>query len=323
MAETTIIPIAGGKGGVGKTFLSANLAMALAQQGHRTIAVDLDLGNSNLHTLLGLENRSPGIGEFLRSGSKATLREMVVATGVKNLGFLAGDGWMPFMANITYNQKRKVLRELKRLDARYVLLDLSAGTSFTTLDFFLLGTSGMLVTTPEYPSIVSMLVFLKNLVLRAIERQLGRELAADRLAEMYNQPMDARRFTIATFVRDVEAESPETAERIRVVCRSLRPRIVYNMVDRANDSQIFARIDRTLEQELSLACEHLGLIPYDARVREANRSPGAFLAKEAESPAAQAVQRTAARILKYWDREIDASAQRLAASARQLFAEGG
>jgi len=54
MAEqTTIIPVAGGKGGVGKSFVTANLAVALAQAGKSVIAVDADLGNSNLHTLLG------------------------------------------------------------------------------------------------------------------------------------------------------------------------------------------------------------------------------------------------------------------------------
>jgi len=63
MAEpTTIIPVAGGKGGVGKSFVTGNLAVALARRGHRTIAVDPDLGNSNLHSLLVLENRYPGWG---------------------------------------------------------------------------------------------------------------------------------------------------------------------------------------------------------------------------------------------------------------------
>jgi Mrp family chromosome partitioning ATPase len=61
-----IIPIASGKGGVGKSFLAANLAMALAQSGHRTIAADLDLGGSNLHSFLGLPNRHPGICDFIR-----------------------------------------------------------------------------------------------------------------------------------------------------------------------------------------------------------------------------------------------------------------
>lgn len=90
--QTTIIPVAGGKGGVGKSFLTANLAVALANRGHSTIAVDLDLGNSNLHTFLGLENRNPGIGEYLRKATERSLAELVVPTSVPRLGFLPADG---------------------------------------------------------------------------------------------------------------------------------------------------------------------------------------------------------------------------------------
>jgi flagellar biosynthesis protein FlhG len=68
-AHPVIIPIASGKGGVGKSFLTANLAMALAAMGHRVIAVDLDLGGSNLHTFLGLANRYPGIGDFINGAA--------------------------------------------------------------------------------------------------------------------------------------------------------------------------------------------------------------------------------------------------------------
>ena len=172
MAETTtIIPIAGGKGGVGKSFVTANLAVALARRGHRTIAVDLDLGNSNLHTLLGLQNRYPGVGEYLRGTIKCAPTELIVETSVPGLGFIPGDGRMPFMANITYNQKLAIFRLLKALPARYILLDLSAGTAYNTLDLFQLGKSGIVVTTPEYPALMSTLVFAKNLVLRAIDQR--------------------------------------------------------------------------------------------------------------------------------------------------------
>ena len=49
---STIIPIASGKGGVGKSFLAANLAIALAKLGKQVIVADLDFGGSNLHTCL-------------------------------------------------------------------------------------------------------------------------------------------------------------------------------------------------------------------------------------------------------------------------------
>ena len=57
-----LIPFGGGKGGVGKTFLAANLATTLAKAGHRVVAVDTDLEGANLHTALGVprpRNSSP------------------------------------------------------------------------------------------------------------------------------------------------------------------------------------------------------------------------------------------------------------------------
>ena len=62
-SSMTIIPIASGKGGVGKSVITANLAVNLAERGYKVIAADLDLGGSNLHTCLGLDNNNPGIGD--------------------------------------------------------------------------------------------------------------------------------------------------------------------------------------------------------------------------------------------------------------------
>jgi len=84
-----------------KTFFTANLAIALAEKGHPTIAVDMDLGGANLHLFLGLPNRFPGIGNFLKARS-AELEEMLVPTEIPNLQFLPGDGLSPFMANIPH-----------------------------------------------------------------------------------------------------------------------------------------------------------------------------------------------------------------------------
>lgn len=321
MAEptTTIIPVAGGKGGVGKSFITANLAVALARRGHRTIAVDLDLGNSNLHSLLGLKNRYAGIGEYLRGTVKCSPSELIVETKVPGLGFIPGDGRMPFMANITYNQKLTLIRLLKTLPARYILLDLSAGTAFNTLDLFQIGGSGILVTTPEHPALMSTLVFAKNLVLRAIDQNLRRDASLkEKLNEMYNQSVKNPVFTVDHFRAELSKTHPEAAAKIEEICRRIRPRFVYNMVQNLEDTEIFANIDQTFAEVLCIECDHLGLVPYDTGVRTFLKRPGIFLVDGPAGTTADGIDRLGHRVVQFWDTPLEGSAEVLADYARKI-----
>ncbi len=320
MAEgTTIIPVAGGKGGVGKSFVTANLAVALAQS-EPTIVVDMDLGNSNLHTFLGIENRYPGLGEFIRGTVKCAPNELVQKTKVPRLGFIPGDGRIPFMANITYAQKRALIRFVKSLSARYVLLDLSAGTSFNTLDLFLAGGSGIIVTTPEHPAFMSALVFIKALVLRALDVGLRRDgVVKEKLKEMYQQSVAGPVYTIERLRTEVAETSPQSAEKITEICRRIRPRMVYNMAETLEDTRMFEPIEQTLEDILSVRCDHLGLIPLDPGVRHSLRRPDIFRLRFPHSQTSSAIDRLARRIINYWNEPLEGSAELLADYARELF----
>jgi flagellar biosynthesis protein FlhG len=319
VAERTIIPVAGGKGGVGKTFVTASVAIALARRGCSTIVVALDLGNSNLHSFLGLENRYAGIGEYLRGVADKRLDELLVQTEIPGLQFLPGDGRMPFMANLTYNQKRVLLRELRRLEAEYVVIDLSAGTSFNTLDLFSLSDSGILVTTPENPAIVSMLVFVKNLVLRAIDQELRKDVSlVELLNEISVQRIEDVVFTMGRFSERLKSTNPEAHAAVARLCRRIRPRIVYNMMERSEDLEIFASLDRTLDEILGISCDHLGLIPHDDSVRHRLRHPKGLLLGSVSPRTAEAIDRLALRIIKYWEAPIHGSAALLASYGRTI-----
>ena len=171
--KNKILPIAGGKGGTGKSFLVANLSIALAAQGFKVVVIDLDLGGSNLHSYLGIPNKYPGIGDFLKAKS-VSFKELQIPTSIDNLSFIPGDGQTPFMANIGYMQKMKLMREIKKTEADYTLLDLGAGSGFNTLDFFETSKRGIVISTPDFPAIMNMMVFLKNFILRLIERNSRR-----------------------------------------------------------------------------------------------------------------------------------------------------
>src|SRR5260370_22207520 len=262
--STTIIPIAAGKGGGGKPFITAALAIALARRGHPTIVAVLDFGNSNLYSFLGLENRFPGIAEFLGGPPGHSLAEVLVPTGIPNLDLLPGDGWTPFTANITHNQKQRLLGELKKLETAYLLLDLGAGSTYNTLDFFRISDRGILVTRPEQPAIISMLVFLKNLVLRAIDQELRKDSTLiEPLNELRHQPVSGPTMTVRTFRDGLTAAHPKAASAIDAIGNRYRPRLIYNMADGAQDTQFFARIDDNLRDVLSLGCDHIRFVPYD------------------------------------------------------------
>jgi flagellar biosynthesis protein FlhG len=99
-----IVPIASGKGGVGKSLVAANLSIALAEAGRRVILADLDLGASNLHVILGIPSSGRGVGTWL-SASGAEFSDIVLSTDYPGLSFIPGDAEIPGLANITAPQK--------------------------------------------------------------------------------------------------------------------------------------------------------------------------------------------------------------------------
>ncbi len=319
MEKPIIIPVAGGKGGVGKTFLTANLGLALAAMGHSAIVVDLDLGNSNLHSLLGLPNKFRGIGDFLRVGGGA-LEEFLVETSHENLRFLSGDGRMPFMANITHSQKIQLIQKLRLLPAEYVLLDLGAGCAYHTLDFFAMVERGLVVSTPEYPAIMSALVFLKNLVLREIERAMPKDPGlTDLLQELYVQPIDSPQLTVDAFYGRVKETNTAAGEKIREAVQRRRPRMIFNMGDHPDDLKWARTMERTVEQVLSIELDHFGFVYADPGVRISVREGKAFLPSQPENRVSRSIQQIANRIVKFWDQAISNSAELLIKRTREEY----
>src|SRR5512133_852904 len=143
-----IVPVASGKGGVGKSLVAANLSIALTRLGKSVVLADLDLGASNLHVMLGRGSPQRGIGTFL-SNEAVDFNDIIEDTDFPGLRFIPGDTEIPGLANIKNNQKNKLIKRLMALDADYLILDLGAGTGTNILDFFLASGQGLVVTTPS------------------------------------------------------------------------------------------------------------------------------------------------------------------------------
>jgi flagellar biosynthesis protein FlhG len=83
-----IVAVGGGKGGVGKTLVAANLALALAGRGQRCLLVDADLGGANVHTVLGVPPPLVTLSDVV--SHRATLDDVTVSTPFENLRFVSG-----------------------------------------------------------------------------------------------------------------------------------------------------------------------------------------------------------------------------------------
>ena len=149
--------IAGGKGGVGKTALASNLGVALARRGKRCVLVDLDLGGANLHTVLGVPTPTRTLSHFLKREVEE-LSDICQPTSTPNLTLISGAQSFLDIANLKHAQKERLIRHISTLDADHVILDVSAGSAYNALDFFLVGQHRILTVVPEVLALSDRLV---------------------------------------------------------------------------------------------------------------------------------------------------------------------
>src|SRR5262245_28766745 len=98
--------LGGGKGGVGKSVITANLAIALARRGQRCVVVDADLGGGNLHTIFGVRKPHRTLSDFL-SREVSELSEVLCDTTIPNLSLVSGARAFLAMANPKHSQKER------------------------------------------------------------------------------------------------------------------------------------------------------------------------------------------------------------------------
>ena len=312
--KTTLIPIGGGKGGVGKSLTAANLAAALAEQGRHTILVDLDLGGSNLYSYLGLQNSSPGIGDFLMS-KKGTLGDYQTGTAYSGLSYIPGDGRTPFMANLTYAHKINLAREISRLEADYVIVDIGAGTSFNTIDYFSLSPLGMLLTTPDTPSLMNMLAFLKSFLLRNIIARIKKYPHTENLIRIIQrQTVSSSLLTVDMIRNRLQEISPQAAAEVDQIINTFRPRIVFNLGDAPEDMLIARSVEGAAQKQLSIQIDWFGFLFHDPAVRRSVRQRSLLLRDEKTCLFTTGIQHLAEQVIDSWDRQTDMSFKLLQAS---------
>jgi len=164
------IAVTSGKGGVGKTSLTTNLAILLARSGRRVLVFDADLGLANIDVLLGLAPRYHL--HHVLQGIKSI--EEIVITGPEGIRIVTGGSGILELAHLSEEKRETCLADLPKLAgmADIILFDTGAGLSPNVLAFVLAADEVLVVTTPEPTAIADAYAMIKVISQRSPDADL-------------------------------------------------------------------------------------------------------------------------------------------------------
>ena len=154
-----VFTIASGKGGVGKTNIVVNLAIACQRQGKRVLIFDADLGLANIDIIFGLDPQYTV--EDLISGQRDL--SQIIVQGPENVSIIPASSGVQELTNLTEGQKMHLLNEFDSLNNQFdlMLIDTGAGVSSNVIYFNLAAEERIIVVRPEPTSITDAYALIK------------------------------------------------------------------------------------------------------------------------------------------------------------------
>lgn len=156
-----VITVTSGKGGVGKSNMSVNMAIQLSRLGKKVIILDADFGLANVEVMLGTRPKY-NMADMIFGGKD--IRD-VICKGPENIGFISGGSGIKELSNLSKDQIFGIINMMCGLDslADIIIIDTGAGISDAVIDMVLASSEVLLVTTPEPTSITDAYALLKTI----------------------------------------------------------------------------------------------------------------------------------------------------------------
>jgi flagellar biosynthesis protein FlhG len=291
-----LIPVGGGKGGVGKSFIVANLAASLARLGHRVIAVDGDLEGPNLHTCVGISKPRVSLADFVAQREE-DLGKLLLDTSIPNLQLIAATDGNLATPQPTQSRRVRLIRELRELDADFVFLDLGAGTHAAVMDYFMVGDDGVIVIVPEPTSVENAYGFVRA----AFYRRLRLAMASHDMRKVVTIAMDQRNErgirTPLELLHEIQMLDPAEGTRFVETMRAFRPRLIINGVRTAEDIKLGFAIQSVCRKFFGIEADYLGYVNHDESARRSVRARRPLIDVYPRSDAAIYISRIARKIL--------------------------
>ncbi len=159
--ETYIITVASGKGGVGKSTITVNLGLLLAQRGKKVTVVDADFGLANINVILGV---LPKYTLYHLFKGEKQLQDIILNVD-KNFDIIAGASGFTQLVNLSEKERLGFVDQLEQLNHNdYLLIDVGAGISKNVLSMMQAANESVIITTPEPTAIADAYGIMKAIV---------------------------------------------------------------------------------------------------------------------------------------------------------------
>ncbi len=289
-SQRQIWAVGGGKGGVGKSLIASSIAYTIARLGFPVIAIDLDLGGANLHTVLGQQPPQKCLSDFL-SNPNISLMDCVVDTPYPNLKMIAGAKDDLNITQLTEEKKYRLMQEIQYISGYFVVLDLGAGINQYTLDFFNLADTGIITVLPEPTSIENAYRFLKaayyqrllkNPMLENIHPLIEAAMTPNNIHGIHS-PTD--------LLNEVSFQDKILAADLKKVIKEFRPKLILNQSRSQTDIDVGFSMKSVAKKYFGIDLDYLGYLEYEPNVWQSVRRMRPILAEYPNSRIALHMER--------------------------------
>ncbi len=294
-ARPSIWALAGGKGGVGRTLLAANLGIQIARAGRRVVLVDLDLQGSNLQLYLGYQ-RLPRSLSDLASGKVALLSELACETPITHLRVVGGlqrgelrDDPVAFV--------RLVADQFVTLSADHIIVDCGSGRLPPTIAAFSESTLGILVTTPEPAAIEAAYLFTEAHLRWCMVRALTGEAMGVIEARFREAGLDPARTSFRNFMTRLATIDPAARDAIAALVRRTQLQLLLNQVRGEADEEASASLASGFRKCFGLNLRLAGAVEHDLSVLMAVQKRRSLSQQYPNAASTKGMARAATRLL--------------------------
>jgi len=288
-----VVAIGGGKGGIGKSLVAANVGIFLATLGKRVVLVDGAFGAANLHLFAGVPRPSRSLYEALAGG--APLADLAVPTHVPGVRIVGGVYDSSSASDPSHEVVHALAAQIRALPADWVVVDLGPGLGAATLELFLEADIGLLVAVPDPTSIELMHRFVRAAFLAHLHRAGLAHLCEvpGRTPREYEGGMPS---ALDIYLAAVSAASPDV-ERLRDAILGFAPHLVINSARSKSDMELGRAVASAARRRLGTPIRYLGHLEYDEAVWASTRRRRPLLIEHPETRIAKCFERVARALL--------------------------